>query len=840
MYKQSAGSALLMLSLVLAACGAAPVPPAAPAEASAPMETSARVSVTRVDITPASALLTAVGASVTLQAAAYDASGRRVSATVKWVSSNPAEVAVDAKGRATAKVAAGSSQITAEVNGVRSKPVLVSVVKLNPNVVVVTDAQITSGVTGVTPAPDGSAVGTQFQLTLSGVTPKPGQVLLSSGASPVTGQVLASVPSGKQAVVTLQTVPMSAVYQDLSVAQQVSLTSADVIPLTGADAPERVERHPDGSLSLSYRIPPVPARAPALRTQALPGEATLPGPYLEKEFTVGKFKCKTTLDTLIGGELLTLKIEEKVDVDVNATVTQGQLMSFNAVLNGELSGTVTGGLDMDIGAQGELKCQATFAQVPVPITGPLASFIAPSIPIGLAFSVDGKIKFGKVQFGLEGKMSTKRKVGLSYDGLTNTVTPINEGETTTTLVPKVHLPDPLADLRFEGGMTVQGVTGIGLTALPWLGPFAKTFNAVELTFGPRVEGNFAPELTQAEVGDYSSSYALKLVGGLGPGESLQELAGVLGSRNQWKLFNFAVSKEILLSRSPNGAISGPATATVGQPMTIAVDLNPSNVNFLPGVYAPSEVRVYRMRSDLTMEYAGVATPTPGQTHFEFPWTPTADDAGKSVVFRGFVSSGAFGIAALELDDDAKLSVAVSAADPSTPTPPPTPPAPTPAAWYGTITHEWAYNWQNAYDDGSTHTGFEKGKRTCTYSAVGEDGQQAFDWTYAVDHSTKTLYADGKFWLFTAQGDRAGSTTRAAGTLDITAMPEDYIIGIKKFYWSADNLLELGNWWQPMGMSTICSLNSVTDEDPSPDVIRGQIVSEFPDGRSVTTVNLVRR
>ncbi|PYE53783.1 Ig-like domain-containing protein [Deinococcus yavapaiensis] len=824
-------SAIALLSLTLSACSTFTPPTSASDGEGAVMEAAARLPVARLEVTPTSSLLTAIGASTTLQATAFDASGRKVSASVKWTSSNPAAVTVDSKGKVTAKVAVGSSQITADVGGVKSKPVLVTVAKLNDNALVVSDAQIASGAVALLPAPSGSLTGARFQVTLSGVHPKAGQVLLSSGTSPISGRVLSSVSSGGQAVVTLETVPLGDIYRELNVAQHATLTSSDVVPLTGAQAPEKVERHADGSLTVSYRLPKNETRRSAMRAQGLPN-VTLPGPFAKVEWSVGPFKCNSTLDTLLSGDLLSLKIENKIEVDFAVMMANGQLQNLVAVTSGELSGTITGGFDVDLGAQGELKCKAIFAEVPVPISGPLAMIMAPTVPIGLSVGLEGKLKLGKAQFAVEGKVTSKKRQGITYSDVTDTITSIDEGDTTTTLTPKVKLPNFYDDFRFEGSLAVQGVTGLNIRAFPWLG--GPSIEAVELTFGPKLEGNFSTETAQAGANDYASSYTFKQVVALTPGSTLQDLAGLVRSRGQWKIGNFGVQREVTISRSPNGTLSGPAQAKAGQATVINVDLNPANIEFVDGWYSPSEVRLYRDR-DGVLTYVGVATPTPWQTHFEFPWTPASSDVGQTVTLRAFVSSGLLSFP-LELGDDAKITVAVSAAD-ADPLPPP---APVPSAWYGTITHSWSHDSQQTSSDGSQYTKHETGKHTCTFGAIDASGQQAFDWTYTVDHWSKSLYADGKYWIYTAQGDRSGSTTRSAGTLGIDYMPEDYITGIKKFYWWNDQLTELGNWWLPMNTSRFCSLGGVVDEDPSPDVIRGQSIFDSPEGSSITTVNLTRK
>ncbi|WP_027483133.1 Ig-like domain-containing protein [Deinococcus pimensis] len=816
---------LTLLSLALAGCGATQLTPPPASTPDTLVEPSARAVVTRIDVTPGASMLTAAGQTTPLTATLYDAQNRPVSGTVKWVSSNPAAVEVSAKGVAKARVAVGSSLITAEVNGVKSRPVLVSVVKLNANAVVVTDAQIVSQAALLTPGPNGSPLGARVSVTLSGVTPKAGQVLLSSGVSPVSGRVLSSVPSGKQTVVTLETVELADLYQDLSVSQRVQLSAANVVPLTGAQAPERVERHADGSLTVSYRLPKEEVLATRSGMRSLSDGDGLPGPFVEKKFKVGIFDCSTTLDVLLSGDLISLKIESKLDVDVQASVQNASLQSLSMRALGDVSGTVTGGLDLDLGAQGELKCSAVFARVPVPVTGPLASFVAPTVPIGLRFVLDGKLKLGKVQFAMEGKVSGKVNAGFGYDRATGEVTSVRDVNASTSWTPKLKLPSTPEDFRMESGLAVQVLSGFDVTAFPWLGPTAPSFKALEVTYGPKLESNLAPIFAQATTNDYASSYALKMIGGVGPGETLQELFGVLSSRNQIKLFNFAPLVEYTLSRSPNGAMSGESALKVGQQGTVHVELTQENVNFLPGVYNVAEVQLYRERKGL-LEFAGRQTALDGQTRFDFPWTPAAADAGQTVVFRAFVVSRATPFA-LELDDDAKYGVAVTTDQTPPPPPPvePEPPVEPSGQWVGSTRYEWTGNESRGpYDGIVSSTTTSQGAVTCTLGEVDAAGAQTANWTYVMDERVESVDTNDYRTIVTRTANLAGTS---AFPPDPYGNPDDYVLEVRKVYGPNGVLYSLGTNTYPVNAGSACTLWAADDENPDPSLVQGHRVTHEP-------------
>lgn len=107
----------------------------------------------RIEITPNTFALE-VGKSTTLQAAYYDSLGNNVPSIVfNWLSSDPATVAIDASGKATA-LKTGQARITAHARNVASAAALLTVVA-DPNQVATVE---------VTPAGGMLAVGSTLQL----------------------------------------------------------------------------------------------------------------------------------------------------------------------------------------------------------------------------------------------------------------------------------------------------------------------------------------------------------------------------------------------------------------------------------------------------------------------------------------------------------------------------------------------------------------------------------------------------------------------------------------------------------------------------------------------------
>lgn len=818
------------LIATLVACGQVPPPDGTPGAPLARLELSAPVT-----------LLTHEADRLSVAVAAYDTTGARVQAPVTWTSSAPDVARVDPDGTVVAGRLVGEASITAESGGVRSAPVTVTTARLQPDAALVTPAMVVTA-----PARDGGdgALGTQFHVTLTGTPPTPGQVLLSTGDSPFAGRVLSVAQVTGGTLVTLETVALTDAYRNLEVHQQLSLDAASVVPTpgSGAAAPVRVERHGDGSVTLTYRVGDA-----GLRTQPLaaPVDDVLPGPFLKKEFTIGPFACSSTLDTLISGDLISIKLEAKVDADIVTKVVDGQLTAFGAQLSGELVGTLSGGLDVDLGVQGELKCRATIVRLPIPLTGPISAFLSPTVPVGVGLLLDGKLKLGKVQFGLEGKLGGKINAGFTLDGPSGELKPTFKLTPVNTLVPNVKVLVGPDAVRLEGGLGTHVTAGLDFTTMPWLGASAPSFSALDLTVGPRIEGSVAPVATQASASDYASSFTFKLLGTLGPGDQLQEVLAVAGTRNQVKLGNFSGSLDVTLGRSPNGTLTGNASAQVGEAASATVDLNPANLSLLPGVYNVQEVQLYRER-DGQLELIGSQSAQDAQTRFEFTWTPDLSDTGKDVVLRAFVTTRAGGSFPLEIDDDARLGVKVD-------------PAPTQThqgAWTGTITRTWTRE-RKSVDEANNRvwTIEDHGSLTCTF-----EGQPISDWAY-----TGTLTYALTTWAHSReQHGWYGTDTVGNATIDIKVSTIGYGDGlptsrgtlertqskhtvIKRY--QGDKLVaeeSFDDYAANVHYNLDCSVPEDLDTDPDPDHIAysGTIQTDYVEVGAESTetlsVNLTRK
>ena len=163
-----------------------------------------------------------------ITARALDAQGQVVNTPITYQSSKPAVIAVDASGQATAK-SVGSSQIVAVAGGVRSSPVIAASGILSENVVRIPDSKVVGApqfAAGVTPF----SVGRTYTVILKDVSPTAGKLWFSRAPNGMTvqGKVVSSRPVAGGTEVTLEIVPLSDVFKDLSISESVAVKAENL------------------------------------------------------------------------------------------------------------------------------------------------------------------------------------------------------------------------------------------------------------------------------------------------------------------------------------------------------------------------------------------------------------------------------------------------------------------------------------------------------------------------------------------------------------------------------------------------------------------------------------
>jgi hypothetical protein len=231
----------VVLAFIFTACPeTVPTPPILPSVAKITLETP-------------SVLLENVGATQQLIAKAYDAQGNLVNTSIRWESSKPGNVSLDAGGLARG-VAVGSSQLRATVGDVKSAPVVAAVGVLNENVARIPSDQVVSG-----PVFNNDCgpvdLGCQYTAVLKNVTPTAGKLWFSKNPDgmPVQGKIVSSqvVPEGTQ--VTFEVVSFQEIFKDLKVDESVDLPDQDLVVPAALKAAYDIQHLSDGSYQFTPR-----------------------------------------------------------------------------------------------------------------------------------------------------------------------------------------------------------------------------------------------------------------------------------------------------------------------------------------------------------------------------------------------------------------------------------------------------------------------------------------------------------------------------------------------------------------------------------------------------------
>jgi len=143
----------------------------------------------RIVVDKASVFFTASGQTARLSASVFDAQGQLVPGDVRWSSSAPGQVSIDANGQVTA-LGVGSASLVAEASGVRSPPTLAIVAVPQPGTLLVADAQVVA-ISPLRAAPAGGA--DRYDATLRDfAVPPVGALLLAAETAPLAGRVVAA------------------------------------------------------------------------------------------------------------------------------------------------------------------------------------------------------------------------------------------------------------------------------------------------------------------------------------------------------------------------------------------------------------------------------------------------------------------------------------------------------------------------------------------------------------------------------------------------------------------------------------------------------------------------
>ena len=593
----------------------------------------------RLEVAPEALLLTGTGASKELAVRAYDAAGNAVYAPVTWSSSNPQAVGVDAAGRVTALAAVGSALVYAHAGNVVSPPATVLIAQPQEGVALVPDAQIVEPPQFLDTAA-GPGLGAQMHTVLKGGSaPAVGQILLGTEGSPLMGKVLTVQGAGEGYSVTLETVALVEVFRTLSISETFDVDQADLVFAEAAAAGAQVERMPDGKIVVRYAGPPAPIQAAGIDAYW---------------FDLGPFRCQASADFGLKGSLLEVTFENNLALDMLIDIQDGVLQRTLIVLEGSYSARLAGGIDMTVAATGDVSCRMQMIGAFIPLGGPLSALIAPVVPLGMGFDMEGQLNLANFKLQLLGQVTADVQIGFDYrrSGGWTTYKKFDLANQAGT---EINTPNLLRDFGFEGSLFVYGLSGVGISVFPDTVAGRVTWNIIDVKGGLKQEFDLRTPLGQAVDSFYASSYQASLQGHAGLGPNMQEFSEYL-ERTRW-IIDLSVDAASVLADSPHGALAASASSVVtGSPVKFTVQLDPTDLQYPLLFYNVGSVQLYRLR-DNQLELVANLPAAANQELFTWDWTPAAQDVGAHR-FVAFVTSKLLPFLPLEVDDDGSATVYV--------------------------------------------------------------------------------------------------------------------------------------------------------------------------------------
>lgn len=551
------------------------------------------VGIARIEISPPGGLVTP-GRPLTFRARAVDAAGKEVPGSVQWTSNEPASIAIDSAGRATAAQALGSALVTAEIGGVRASVIAVAA-ETAPGAILLDDDQISALPTPIDPNAR-LAVGFRYRVDLvSGVTPPPvGAVVIGTGGKPVAGRVVISEATN----ITVEQLTLKQIFPRLSIRQTINLDEAGTAP------------------------------GPIATQSSQPRGVS---PLIEKDFKVGPVACT------VEGEAGAFELEKK-DFALSASGLQYELawndtekkivvrgspkvtFEVEPVLKGQISGKIT--------------CKVILREVQIPLPGPLGIFLGAAIPMGLGFELGATASITRAGVNLKGSARGDMAFGFRCDGNGQSCSAVTEVASNGELVPTLIPPElSLADAHFDPTVRV-----FAFATLEGGGRFSSTLRAeaIEAELGFKLEGSLATEETQAKSKDYASSYKLALLGTAGPAGALESFLGLV--EIAVSILQFERSIPIGESPAATSVRGAPANFKTGDTVTFDVALDPAKLRLPVVDYNIASVRIYRVErrpdGSIVLVLANEVTPAVGAANVQIPWVATLDGSvgGNFVAF----------------------------------------------------------------------------------------------------------------------------------------------------------------------------------------------------------------
>jgi hypothetical protein len=534
----------------------------------------------RVDVAPAAVLFTAPGDSRRLTAQRFDAAGNPTAGSPSWTSSHPEVVEVAADGTITAKVF-GSSQITAEVGGLKSAPALVVVTQPAAGVRVIPDEQIVGEPVETDPAAEPSLDNT-YSVPLSGVDVAVGDRLLGAGEKALAGEV---VGVGDKSV-TMKLVPLPELLPDLHIEEVISLERAaiDIPPavLEFYDVTRTGNRFDFVPKPDFFEVLPAAHASPRPLAMVGAGYAVLDpeSGNLQYSFNIPPFdECKASIGT-IPLQLATapaFTMELSPTLDIAWTEAEKRFLA-----KAQATYKVAGSLKVTAGFSAQVACDKELFAFRIPVSGPLSFFVAGLVPVKAQVALGGKLTVVEMELGSEATGTATVEAGLRCSPDCSV-----GGSLATEVKWEPKMRAPTLGLRVEPSIEAYAKLELAI-GHPVFTSFRLDMLGVKA--GAKLAGDWAPRLTQMADSAYASKWKLTAEGRIGIGTKLTDIAALLGL-SELTGAEYALTREIGLS--PQGAVTADKAAySAGEQVTLTIDLDEASLELL-GRYNIKKVIVVR-------------------------------------------------------------------------------------------------------------------------------------------------------------------------------------------------------------------------------------------------------
>lgn len=601
-----------------------------------------------VDTSQSDVLFSEVGQTRTVTAQVLDdVNGRAtpVMMPVTWRSTNPDVAQVDSSGLITS-VGQGAAIIIAEAEGARTRRIQVTTAQVAEGVFIVAPEELLERPEIVNLSETGDLLGNQLQTLLAASVPVPsvGNRLIVSDWS-YSGVVTQAEVQASGTLVTFETASLEGAFESLALDYQVPLSEF----LT---EPNREE--PKFANGKDFDI---------VGTQF----------SCESESSSG-----LTITTDIVPEI-NKDLDFNYEVNILNFATQSARMFLEGKLEIEIDGIVEIGTDFS----NSVDCKMTVIE-PFYANGPMQI----QIPLGVGFTIKPEESEAAAQVRLAGSIEIDGRFGTQFSltGLKS----INEVEVNTDnldvalSIPELAPPQDLKRVKMSVDVYafMKSRAAFSLKVLDFAGSVGEILNLPselakeidETKVGVRAHLDVAGVSTQLRESAFVPAVSIEVFAKHSVQDPFLVLKGFLGGifflaaaviEAEINLITWVLDSTIPtgltfndrdfaldLGTTPKGVLTtSTLVADQGEEVTLALDL--TDVNLL-GVYQPVQLEVYELSGDglnTTGTLFHTIVPASGMTHFEWTWTPDADDAANGFVrLVPFAVTQALGNIPIELDN----------------------------------------------------------------------------------------------------------------------------------------------------------------------------------------------